>query len=149
MTAADAPSSDALRAPASPPEPPPITRKSKRLMSVADGSEAMLLRTTSCLQNAEKSRCLRLKSSGSRVRRTSTAITRKLAGAGRARGSGARVGGPNRSHCCVIMNRNNGVYPGNCFHNSHRHPRIGNAVELQQHLNVVNLSCVRRNHSIY
>lgn len=120
MTAADAPSSDALRAPASPPEPPPITRKSKRVMSVDDGSEAILLRTTPCLQNAEKSRCLRLKRSCTRVRRMTTAITRKLADAGRVRSVDGRA--KLQPLLCHYELQQWCVNPGNSCHNSHGDP---------------------------
>lgn len=55
ITAVFAPSSAALRAPARPPDPPPITRKSKRVVSAADARfDAMLRRTSSCLRGVER-----------------------------------------------------------------------------------------------
>lgn len=75
ITAAEAPNSAALRAPARPPDPPPMTRKSNRVTV----SDEAIVRLRS-LQESEKDR-RRLKSdSCNRVNCTIMAITRKPTG---------------------------------------------------------------------
>lgn len=124
ITAVVAPSSAALRAPARPPDPPPITRKSNRVVSVAVGSEAMLRRITACLPKDEKSSFRRMKKQGSLVRVSwiNIAITRKLAGVCvRQMGNGRVKWKP---LLCHYELQQWCVNPRNTFHNSHGDPHM-------------------------
>ncbi|TNN73053.1 hypothetical protein EYF80_016723 [Liparis tanakae] len=114
MTAVAAPSSDALRAPARPPDPPPITRKSNRVTSAVSAvCDAMLRRTrAACLRGHENSCFLKPNQEGARdrVRRINVAITRKLAGGWVGPTTGQWAGQEKATDCCVILSNydNNG-----------------------------------------
>lgn len=124
ITAVAAPSSDALRAPARPPDPPPITRKSNRAVSVADGSEAMLRRITPCLRRDEKSRFLRTNEQAACVRVSwiNIAIIRKLAGVYVWQTGNGRV--KRKPLLCHYELQQWCANPRNCFHNSHGDPHM-------------------------